>query len=263
MLKIGNTKGLYGRWAEQDAITYLSELINKNFLTVDAATGKIYPTLRVDINSPWYFIKPPTIDCFRHHKILFDACKILPTRCAECWKVVVAPRTLRDMWKWREKMIEMDLDSKLGIETRDYVGRLYGSYFYNHGKEAGGECLKKVLAAVEESGIEVVPMHGQKAILKRGCTEIERLFGASDEWEKHLDPESRKIEETINNWLLTPEAMPRCEPLQLRTYRIWVEWAYKNQDPTYADFLTDTGEEFDLLTPYVIYNDEFIGDKAE
>ena len=260
------TKGLYGLWKKQDIITLVYEHIASGLLQLDYETGKLFVVAKPDLDSPWYFVRPKSadwkgpMDCYRYHTMLNRLMGVMPSKCLSCWKVVVAPKTLRDMWKWREVMEEMGRHCKCGIETRPIVGRLYGSYFYNQSQEQGLECLETVLEAIERSGIEVIPLQGHKAILKRGCTEFEDDFGPSDKWEDQITDEMRWKEEMIDNYFISPPHYEATDMMKLRLFRSWVEFAFDRGDQTSEDFINpedqDVSTKFVLKIPYVIYNPE-------
>ena len=202
-----------------------------------------------DLDSPWYYINIQYRDCTRLHEIMYGYCHILPSRCLECWKVVVAPRTLAELWKLKGLMERMNRFSKCGIELRKYAGRPYGAYFYNDSVFLGRECYRIVREAVSDEISPDMPM-----LLKRGCTEFEREFGPTDQWEHALTPQSLQAEKLIMEYVEAVKPDPRPDHLNNRTFRLWVEHAFERGDSTWKEFC-DNPDQFPLLTKPVTYHE--------
>ena len=92
-----------------------------------------------------------------------------------------------------------------------------------------------------------------EVFLKRACTEYEHACGDSDTWE--ITKDQLEIEGLINRWVVSDDIEHKQpEKLIEHTHRQWIEWAYANGDPTYADF---TGGK-PLYRPYKTY--QHVGD---
>lgn len=214
--------------------------------------GKITQTTRLTYNSPWIHQKmAPNRNCNLYH-VYHEAFKFVHSKCQECWKVVVRPRTLSELHKLLELEKVLDLPSKCGIEKRDTVCGLYGGYFYNDSLEKGRECYKLVRANVDVNISKDVVV-----LLKRGCTEFEigGHGGPSDKWEVS---ESQKEIEDILNDLVDQDIskMPQPDHVKESIFRSWIHWAYANGDMTYKEF---TGGE-SLFPTYVTYHEEVNND---
>jgi hypothetical protein len=164
---------------------------------IDPETGKITTILRSKAHDvPWVYTRSdPRLNCTLWTEVHFKALDIFPEPCLNCWKVVVRPRTFKELIMLLEIQKEHTTRfCKCGIELRDYVHGNYGGYFYNHGMTEGLDCLDDVRGLVAEHISPDVPV-----VLKRYCTEFELKFGPSNEVEQTLErgyfihPEQGKV----------------------------------------------------------------------
>lgn len=177
-----------------------------------------------------------------------DFAPFVPSGCQDCYKVVVRPQTLIQLFALDDLEAKIGHPCKCGIEMRTSVDALYGGYFYNRGLESGRECYRKVREAIDND-----PHLGPDVpvILKRACTEMEHLAGASDKWEIH--PEQMVIEDLVKEWIVVaPDANKQPDPIIWRTKRKWIEWARSHGDKTYLKF---TGDK-PIVPGYVTYQGE-------
>jgi len=218
--------------------------------------GKLYfPNPTMAIQTPWRHIKQEwRFDCSTWHHLMFDYLskfmppgqKFVPSGCHNCFKVVVRPRSLKELFALEKLQLKLNRPSKCGIEVRPTVHALYGGYFYNQGLEQGLERYSEVRQAVDNDetlGPEV------GIILKRGCTEFELECGPSDQW--HISNEQMRLERLVNRWVATDD-QDRAQPdwMLWRLYRQWIEFAYANGDSTYAEFTNGKP----LYPPVVTYH---------
>ncbi len=198
--------------------------------------------------SPWLHQKhSENLKCNLWHFMMFNHYGwFVPSQCQECWKVVVGPRSLSELWKLKDLQHTLDIPSKCGIEVREYTAKLYGGYFYNKGLYNGRACYKVVREAVNDAISPDVPV-----LLKRACTEFEMAFPQSSTWQ--ITDEQMAIEETLTD-RIKESSNPVGQPDIVRTHikRAWIHWAYFCADPTYKEF-TD-GKP--LYPPYETYHDK-------
>jgi hypothetical protein len=217
--------------------------------------GKLVADPKTAIEGPWHYIKHRwEFDCYTWHHVIFEHLskpmvighKFVPAQCQECFKVVVRPQTLRQLFALEKLQKEMDRPCKCGIEVRDTVHGLYGGYFYNKGLAEGLERYQEVRKAVDDY---ILLGPDVPVFLKRGCTEFELACGPSDQWQ--TTPEQLKIEDMVNRYL-SKDDMVRTQPDHViwHLHRKWIEWAYAHGDSTYAEF-TD-GKP--LYPPVVTYH---------
>ncbi len=105
----------------------------------------------------------------------------VPYGCRECYKVKVAPRTLREMVAAWQIAKRMECLSKWGIDLGNPFSQdVYAGYFYATGLEAARalfKVLREAFSADAKIGFEI-PMR-----IKRGCSEYEAALGPSDRYE--------------------------------------------------------------------------------
>jgi hypothetical protein len=217
--------------------------------------GKLVADPKTAIEGPWHYIKHRwELDCYTWHHIIFEHIskrlvigqKFVPARCQECFKVVVRPKTLKQLFALEKLQISMDRPCKCGIEVRDTVHGLYGGYFYNIGLQEGLERYQEVRAAVDADkhlGPDV------PVLLKRACTEFELECGPSDQWQ--TTPEQLQMEAMVDQFISKDDVL-RVQPDHViwHLHRKWIEFAYANGDGTYAEF-TDGRP---LYPPVVTYH---------
>lgn len=215
--------------------------------------GKFVPNFpSTATDAPWIYVKVhPQLRCDIYHRVIYKHLKMIPTMCRSCWKVVVMPRTLVELFDLYELQREFDVPSKCGTEQRRTDTRLYGGYFYCQGEKEGQERYKQVRALVNK---QLSPK--TNVILKRYCSEYEigdgkeKGFGPSDEL-----PELTEDEKWLEGYVLTnfPSVgfgMPQVDHIISHVMMEWIHHAYRHGDDTYKTF---TGGE-PLFPPVVTYH---------
>jgi len=256
----------YDQFKAYDVVKMLQPLIDEGSHYFRVEDGKAKMKLAsIPGSSPWIQAKGVQgMNCLVWHTVMFDRVvpylpaneKFVPSGCQSCWKVVVKPRTLQQLFNLHEMQKQLDRPAKAGIETRPSVPGLYGGYFYNRSLEAGMACYEIVKAAMLENRVlaplvDEVDEYGKttRIILKRGCTELEHLLGDSSKWE--ITPEQEFIEALVINYLVDENvSVTQPDHFIWNVKRRWIEFAWKNGDPTYALY---TGGK-PLYPPYVTYH---------
>jgi len=229
-------RDFYTRVMEEDTLGRLRPAFQSGDYYLCPDTHKIKTVLPESamVESPWVHVKRnPEINCRVWHKIWFNLLGILPSPCLNCWKVVVVPESLPQLFALLEVQKLLQRYSKCGVEIRDYVNRNYGGYFYNNSLEEGRERWAEVRQMVDESISPDITV-----ILKRGCTEYERKFGRSDNWENIVTPEQKRFEKDMAPYFseFGKRKGPQFEDIQLHVKRTWVDFAYSRGDPTYIHY---------------------------
>ena len=265
---------VYDHLKAYDIIEMLKPLLDQGGWNLRDVDGKLFvrhPAIARD--TPWIHVRhEPGFECGLWHQIIFNMIsaqlppgeRFVPRHCQNCWKVVVKPRTIEQLFNLLELEKALNRPSKCGIELRDSVPGLYGGYFYNHGKEAGLECYQTVYDAISIHPVlspllDEIGDDGKttRIILKRACTEFEHACGPSDKWE--VTDKQNKIEDLVERWVsLDDKDIPQPENLIWNIKRRWIEWAWRNGDPTYAKY---TGGQ-PLYPPYVTYHPAMRGERA-
>jgi len=211
--------------------------------------GRLTAETRMVSETPWVHVRQdPQKNCGLWHHVWFNYYGFIPSYCQNCWKVVVRPKTLTELFKVHEVLKDMDLPSKCGIEKRYSVPALYGAYLYNNSLEQGKECLEKVQKAITEKiGSHV------RIILKRACTEFEEKFQYSETWE--VTDEQLALEARLERLFADGgKISEQPEELKIHVMANWVKFAYAQGDPTANEYLSKP-----LYNPYRIYADSHGG----
>jgi len=233
---------------KKDLVGKLLPLFTQGKLFIDPEDNKIKrPNQVMLINNPWIFIKTAEwTNCALWHQVYFNQLKIIHSACFECFKVVVRPETVKELFAVYDVMQNLDLHSKCGIELRDTIGKLYGAYFYCHGLEKGKQTYRTVKKAMDE---KIRP--DMDIILKRGCSEFEQLHGDSSKYEqKGYDKEIEELLEANSDIPVLLFTQPEI----VKTYikRMWLAWAWKNNDKTCLEF--NDGKAF-IAQPVTYHED--------
>lgn len=238
---------------KRNVINLVKPLLQSGYKLRDS-DGKIYAEMSIGFDTPWHHIyHAHELDCHLWHSIIFNVIylrlhkRYVPLPCQNCWKVVVRPKTLKQLFALEALQKRLHMPSKCGIEVRETVCGHYGGYFYNTDLESGVQCYMRVRNAVNEDsdlGPDVV------VILKRACTEFEAEAGPSDQWENLITQEQVEIEDLINRTFVR-DIVQRSQPDHVidAVHQRWVEWACQNADMTYLEY---TGKP--LFRPYVTYH---------
>jgi len=215
--------------------------------------GKITFEGRMAWDTPWHHVKHAFgLDCHLWHQVMFDIVfarmgqqKWVPLNCQECWKVVVRPQSLKQLFGLLELQGALGRPSKCGIETRETVHGLYGGYFYNRSLDEGLDCF-----AIVREGVNKAKNLGENVpvILKRACTEFELRAGPADEWQ--VTPQQAHVESVVDS-VFTHDIIMRSQPewALSRVHTRWIQWAYAMADPTVFEYTNGKP----LYPPYKTY----------
>lgn len=196
--------------------------------------------------SPWHFVgNPQNPDCRYWHRFLGipglgKGESFIPNTCMNCWKVVIKPRTLKELFKLLDVMTEYGHRGKVGIERRETTFGPYGGYLYNETIEAGQECKRTIWRLVQKNIGKVVDLNsdeeGIKLGLKRGCTEYELAHGPSGEWKPY--PGQLEVEEWVKNNFVyyAINSQDQTEESLALIHGEWLKFAYQYGDKTYREF---------------------------
>jgi hypothetical protein len=189
--------------------------------------------------------------------------KILPPPCLQCWKVVFAPATVVELIETQKFQEELGLPAKCGIEARDYTSGLggYRAFWYCpfyaglDGARAHFGRIKNALIKFFGEPLVLERIDQGKLFLKRGCTELERDFGPSDQWDEIDHSGKFKLLETV--WEDPEEMTKEWPPLIYTNFKRWIEWAIAHGDQTARQYVNNRT----LGVPAVKYHNS--GHKAE
>jgi hypothetical protein len=223
--------GKHAEWAKYDLFEKLGSLMN--VYKLDAATGQFNTSgLAMGWQTPWvHQLTAADKRCNIDSQIKFEKFGFIAPRCLQCWKVVVKPRTLKELFMLEQLQKTMGVASKCGIELRNYTPRHYGGYFYTSSIEEGQARYKEVREAVND---QISP--DVDVLLKRGCTEFEMVKGNAGFWS--ITPEELEMDEIIENRFTNNTALGSRQPDHVVAHvkKEWMKFAYANGDMTYKEF---------------------------
>lgn len=241
---------------EQDLVSkFQSGLESGRYMLAD--DGKIWNTVEYNnqfqsaFNTPWHFVNSLQDATCRWYHDIANMFGFVPTRCLNCWKVVVRPRTLQELFTLQGLMVEMaekdpECYCKCGIERRAWVFGNYGGYFYTMNKAGLHERYKQVRQLVNDRispDVDVIP--------KRYCSEFERDFGPTDQYKRsEEDDRWEKLIEKGCHMVDYPNRQP--EAGVRKVMREWIKRAWDVGDPTV--FIYTDGQP--LVRPVVTYYPE-------
>lgn len=183
-------------------------------------------------------------NCQRHVSV-YSKFKVIPRYCFECYKIVIEPRTVMELFKLMMVFDKIELPNdntrKCIVERRKEVSGTYKGLIYCRGLEEGKEILKVIQAMMSEEISEKIP-----ATLKRGCSEYARTYpeyaqvgqGAAameyqEEWQEYEDLVDRELvintqlslNDTYNSLVYTPQ--------DAQVMLVWLKYAATIGDTSY------------------------------
>jgi hypothetical protein len=243
-----NRSQLYETLTKKDVITKLMPLLKKNFrIRVDGKLTSSLTEPALQWDTPWlHQYQTGEQDCHLWHRLFFVNTGLTPTKCKSCWKVVVIPRTVVELFDLYEVQKQLEHPCKCGLELRATDERNYGGYFYNIGKQEGLACYQKVRQAVDEQISPEVTV-----ALKCACTEFELKNGPPDDYE--ASQEQLELEQTYSEYVTTNDLKFNA-PEYMHAHQLlsFIHRAAKIGDLSYKEF-TD-GKS--LVRQPVTYHDE-------
>lgn len=253
---------LFEGLAEIDIITPILDRLSSGAYIYDTDEKlKIGKKSQLKTETPWIDTKIADDRlCGRWHVIYFREYGIISRNCFHCWKIVVRPRTLENLFKLYELQQKMDLPSKCGAETRAYATHKgwYAGFWYcpmEGGLEGAREHCRMVSLKVKEAlGVQT------QVTLKRACTEFENTFGPSNLWEY---PEGwGRLEDLLDStWEIPVEyGNPMPSPSKVAITRRWIDWGREHGDKT-ADQYYEGSETFGVVDT-ITYHDTKIEPKV-
>ena len=245
----------YDQLGRVNLIRKLAPMFKDGRLAIKAATGKIRLGERMlYLESPWL-----TSGITSKHKcdlwlnMMNDKClHFIPSECRSCWKVVVRPKTLKQLFQLYAYQQSCGFACKCGIEVRTYVRGSYGGYFYTSSYEECGERYLEVREAMDKID------HEMTVIMKRSCTEYEHGFGDSSKYIRPADADT--WEKLMLEWI--DYKNPGCadpDYFKANVKQSWIEFAWNRNDPSVDEF---TGGR-QLFPPVHTYHEDFVKGQSE
>jgi hypothetical protein len=112
--------------------------------------------------------------CTRHLAV-FKGMKVIPEYCFDCYKVLITPRTVVELFKllmvFEKIALPLDNTRKCMVECRADCSGTYKGFIYCRGLAEGNEVRKIVRKVISEEISPQVPVS-----LKRGCSEYVHAY---------------------------------------------------------------------------------------
>ena len=82
-----------------DLMAKAKGLIGRGYSIRPSDNKIVTTTPSKSVDAPWYYTRQhPELNCNLWHHITFRVFDILPQGCMSCWKVVVRPRTVKELF---------------------------------------------------------------------------------------------------------------------------------------------------------------------
>ncbi|GAF72079.1 unnamed protein product, partial [marine sediment metagenome] len=146
----GYVPSVYELLMKDDLVSMFQPSIDTGEFTYNMEDGKIWRTINLSgelesagpINRPWCYTHTPKDQPCIWYRSIEKLFGFIPSKCLNCWKVVVRPQSIVELFDLCDLQHEMAAEDdschcKCGIEKRDYVFGNYGGYFYNPSLEKG------------------------------------------------------------------------------------------------------------------------------
>jgi len=186
--------------------------------------GRVIFKTRKSPNPPWrHFSYDPRMKCALWKWVMYKGVventpglNFAPSKCHDCYKIVIAPRTLGELKDLEQLMLEIchvGFAGKCGIERRP-VDRDYGGYFYCRGIEEAEERFAMIRDLVPHD----IPMH-----IQHSGTYFLKGQGDPSEWV--ITDKQLEIEYHIENRVDTDQSNPpQTEEEIARVHKMWEEF---------------------------------------
>jgi len=222
----------------EDLISVWKPLLDTGKYMINSKDGKIWRKaefkaerdglITLDPDKKWIFTNNPHDRYCEWAHDISDLLHFIPTSCLSCWKVVVRPQKLTqlfDLYDLQLRMVEEDPKCycKCGLEERPYIFGNYGCYFYNPSENAALDRLDEVREQVSKIDPDI------SVFCKKYCTEFERKYGPSiyyrqpkvaTYWEKLIAEKCHKI----------PFIWKQTDDIRKRIMREWIKFAWDRGD---------------------------------
>jgi hypothetical protein len=199
-------------------------------------------------NIPWVFI---------HHEMRKKFCSfwnnvctmrfnLIPTPCRmSCWKTVIKPRNVLELFSVYETMIALNLPSKIGMDLRKYTYGPWAGFIYADTLQEGQKYTKMIVDAVKPKRVPI--------ILKRGCTEMERLI-PSDQWNKISEKDIELERRLCDLFDFSEPYFAQAAWLKTEIKEQWIKRAIEIGDPTAQEAAEKYSDDPDIWNKLVVHS---------
>jgi hypothetical protein len=230
---------------EEEITTKVEQVLQGSNLAVRPIDGKIAAQLKsITTETPWIHFNHTTArHCGIWNRIYCRQFQLIPYFCRfHCWKTVVKPRTVKELFSLHDLMQGLNYPSKCGIDVRDYTPGPYAAFVYGDSLKEGQMYCAQMQKYVSENISPDIPV-----FLKRGCTEME-VMKPSDQWDPYT-PEEEMLERKLNDIFVKEETdAKQAYWLRNRIMRRWIRHAMSIGDETWKEL----AGEVNGMHPHVV-----------
>lgn len=231
---------------EEEITNKLSRLVETGQFYVQKGDGKL---VRRDnglaFAPPWIHFRTGTArHCAIWNQVYCQLFKLIPKECRHgCWKTVIKPRTVVELFELCNLMDYLDLPSKCGIDRRDYTPGPYAAFIYGDSMAEGREYYNIIKKHVAEHISPDVPI-----LLKRACTEMEQML-PSDQWDPMSDADKYLQKKLDDVFVFDSHYQTQAEWNRNMIKRMWLRHAMSIGDETWRDI----AGEVEGFHPHVVH----------
>ena len=182
--------------------------------------------------------------CSRHLTV-FNKFSVIPKYCFDCYKVLVEPRTVMELFKLKIVFDDIELKNnntrKCTVEGREGISGTYKGLIYCRGINEGEEICKLVQEVVSKEISNKICV-----TLKRGCSEYALVFpeyalirhdetnmSYNEEWQKYEELTDRDLVSSAQGHVIGTFNSPEHAPLEARIMLVWLKYAATIGDTSY------------------------------
>jgi hypothetical protein len=192
--------------------------------------------------SPWHHINYVVgRECYYLNSQLFGiisartpAGQFVPRKCQQCWKIVIRPKTLKQLFVLEGLLLQLAWPSKCGTERRSYTPLSkyrYGGYIYSDSVDEGLTRLDIIRGHLKSHP----ELNDVECYLKRACTEMELAFPDSTTWT--ISDEQNRVEDLLDKMLIFNVPYSKSGKHMIdKVHMGWIEWAAEIGDETYLEY---------------------------
>lgn len=186
--------------------------------------------------------------------------RFIPAGCRQCWKITYSPHSLKEVYQVLELQDPekgLGLPAKVGMENRIWTGNVGGYSAFWYAPLGCGLHRARGIHTRIKSELTKTIKYSPDLVLKRGCTEFERLMGPSDTWDQSAMEQGWDEREKIlaSVFRIDPPRQP-SKLLEINTKLRMIYYAHEHSDQTYKDFVGQ-----DSLPPLTRYEKSIHSDK--
>ena len=154
--------------ADEEVVQLFRDILDTSVGFTDSGTPR--RPLQILRGIPGYLWKDAHPGGCNRHMTVFKKFDVIPKYCFDCYKVLITPRTIVELFKllliFEKITLPLDNSRKCMVEVRDDCSGTYKGFIYCRGIQEGNEVRKIVRKMVSEDISPKVPI-----TLKRGCSE--------------------------------------------------------------------------------------------